>query len=129
MVLVMVAAGAASCAREETAGSAGDIAERGAAESPSGSPPGSGELEDPAGPQHSVTAIVTDIRLSPAAMVQAEKFMCVCGCGMVLAECSCDKEPGGLSMKKHLQDLVDLGLTPQAIADDMAATYGSGVLP
>jgi hypothetical protein len=48
---------------------------------------------------------------------------------MILAECSCEEEPGGMAMKKHLQGLVDLGLSPAAIAEDMVATYGSAVLP
>ncbi len=84
--------------------------------------------ESPRDGAHSVSAVATDVRLSPAAMVQSEKFMCVCGCGMILAECSCGEDPGGITMKKKLQALVDEGLSPSEIADAMVTAYGGSVL-
>lgn len=76
-----------------------------------------------------VTATVTEVILSPAAKIQAERFKCVCGCDLVLAVCTCLKTPGSIDMKQHLQALVDRGLGPDEIREGMVAAYGPGVLP
>lgn len=76
-----------------------------------------------------VTAVATHTTLSPQAQIQAEGLMCVCGCGMRLADCTCQKDPGGISMKKHLQSLVEEGLTPSQVEKAMVEAYGEAVLP
>lgn len=76
-----------------------------------------------------VSVTMSEVVLSPSAKIQAEKFMCVCGCGMVLAECTCQQTPGSVDMKQHLQSLVSRGLSPSEIETGMVEKYGSGVLP
>lgn len=85
--------------------------------------------ESPPATAKGVTAVATHAYLSPQAQIQAETFMCVCGCGMTLAECTCQKDPGGVTMKRHLQGLVDQGLTPSQVEAAMVKAYGQEVLP
>ncbi len=127
MIIIVVLLGcplACSGAGNPAPGAAGGPSEGAAPPPPAGAP----EVEGPAGGAGPVTAVATDIRLSPAARVLAEKFMCVCGCEMLLAECTCKKDPGGISMKKHLQSLVDRRLSPPEVSDEMVRAYGSAVL-
>lgn len=99
---------------------------------PAGSSSATGETA-PAPPpvdEHGVvTAIATVLNLSPQARMLAENLKCVCGCNMRLGRCSCEKDPGGLSMKRHLQSLFDRGLTPTQVRAEMVKTYGTDVLP
>lgn len=83
--------------------------------------------EAPAGDRTS--AVFTDIELSPAAKMQAEKFDCICGCNLRLSKCFCEKTPGSIDMKQHLQKLVDSGLSPKEIEEGMIAKYGEAVIP
>ncbi len=76
-----------------------------------------------------ITAVASDIALSPQARLLAERFQCVCGCGDILSTCSCEKIPGSRDMKALLQKLVDEGRTPGEIRDEMIATYGPSVIP
>lgn len=104
---------------------------------PSGQESGSGstpqrEASAPSGPtpvSGTVSATLEDVTLSSAGRIQAEKFKCVCGCNLILAECTCKKTPGSVDMKQHLQQLVDGGLSPEQIERGMVEKYGSGVLP
>ncbi|HXI04019.1 MAG TPA: hypothetical protein VNI57_12660 [Candidatus Saccharimonadales bacterium] len=99
---------------------------------PAESPPATGDTA-PAPPpidEHGVvTAIATVVNLSPQARMLAENLKCVCGCGMRLGRCSCEKDPGGVSMKRHLQSLFDKGLTPDQVRAEMVKAYGTDVLP
>jgi len=70
-----------------------------------------------------------DVALSPAARMQAEKFRCICGSGLSLAECTCGASPGSVEMKRHLQALVDRKLSPAEIEREMVAKFGPAVLP
>jgi len=94
-------------------------ADRGAAPSGKGAP---------ASPAGSVEVSISDVILSAPAKIQAEKFKCVCGCNMTLAECNCQKTPGGLEMKQFLQSLVDRGLSPADIERAMVEKYGPAVI-
>ena len=105
-------------AAESRAGSAAE-ANRGAA--PSGK-------VAPASPAGEVEVSISDVILSAPAKIQAEKFKCVCGCNMTLAECNCQKTPGGLEMKQFLQSLVDRGLSPADIERAMVEKYGPAVI-
>lgn len=73
--------------------------------------------------------VFTDVMLSPAARMQAEKFNCICGCNLRLAECICEQTPGSIDMKQHLQSLVDAKLSPREIEEGMVAKYGGAVIP
>jgi len=82
----------------------------------------------PAPPKGFVSTTTTLINLSPPAQIQAEKFRCVCGCGLSLGECTCRKTPGSIDMKSYLQGLVDRKLDPAEIGKEMVAKYGPEVL-
>ena len=84
---------------------------------------------DPTAPGGRIEGVASTFMLSPAAQIQAEKFMCVCGCGMRLGACECEKDPGGITMKKHLQSLVEQGLAPREVSEEMVKRYGESVLP
>lgn len=79
-------------------------------------------------PRGVVSTSLTDVALSPAARVQAEKFKCVCGCELSLAECTCTKTPGSIDMKEHLRSLVNAKLTPAEIERGMVEKYGPEAL-
>jgi len=129
ITILVVLSGALSCSQDGTPGTPGTSGPQPSAHGEQAVIPDTRSAEESLRDStHSVSAIATDVRLSPVAMVQSEKFMCVCGCGMALAECSCGKDPGGITMKKKLQALVDEGLSPSAIADAMVAAYGGSVL-
>ena len=66
--------------------------------------------------------------LSPETKIAASRFRCVCGCPDDLLSCSCQKDPGGITMKNHLQDLVEQGLTNEEIDREMVKAYGEEVL-
>ena len=66
--------------------------------------------------------------LSPETKIAASRFRCVCGCPDDLLACACQKDPGGIIMKNHLQDLVDQGLTNEEIDREMVKAYGEEVL-
>lgn len=76
-----------------------------------------------------ITAVASDVALSPQASLLAERFQCVCGCKDILASCSCTETPGSRDMKMYLQSLVDQELSPIAVQDAMVARYGPEVLP
>jgi hypothetical protein len=92
---------------------------------PAGTPrsAGSGNVRDP------VSVTISDVVLSPAAKIQAEKFKCVCGCNMILGACSCVKSPGSIDMKEYLQSLVNRELPPREIEKAMIEEYGPDVMP
>jgi cytochrome c-type biogenesis protein CcmH/NrfF len=101
----------------------------GAAAPASGTPdsPPSGTTAPPGSKM--VSTAYKDVLLTPAAQVQAEKFMCVCGCKLVLAKCTCTNTPGSIDMKKHLQSLVSRGASGEEIEKEMIAKYGAAVVP
>ena len=76
-----------------------------------------------------IEAQAEDVMLSPPARLLAERYMCVCGCGDILATCSCNKTPGSRDMKQLLQKLVDEGKSPSEIKTEMVAVYGQAALP
>ncbi len=80
-------------------------------------------------PGATVSAEIETIVLSPQASLLAERFQCVCGCGMILGECTCSKIPGSRDMKQYLQQLVDEAKSPSDIESAMIARYGTGVIP
>jgi len=82
----------------------------------------------PVPPKGMVTAKISLVNLTPAAKIQAEKFQCVCGCGLSLGECTCSKTPGSIDMKQFLQSLVDARLSPDEIRKKMVDKYGASVL-
>ena len=67
--------------------------------------------------------------LNPEAQALAKEFMCVCGCGDILAICQCTKNPGSVVMKQFLQEQVDEGKTPDEVREAMIARFGPGVIP
>ena len=75
-----------------------------------------------------IQAVLADVELSPQARVLAERITCVCGCGDILAECTCDKTPGSRDMKKYLQTLVDEGKSPAEVEQAMVARYGQAAV-
>ncbi len=66
--------------------------------------------------------------LSPETKIAASRFRCVCGCPDDLLACACQKDPGGITMKNHLQDLVDQGMTNKQIDGEMVKAYGEEVM-
>lgn len=76
-----------------------------------------------------VSSAYHDVVLTPAAQIQAEKFVCICGCKKILAGCTCTNTPGSIDMKKHLQSLVSRGLRSSEIEKEMVAKYGAAVVP
>ena len=76
-----------------------------------------------------ITAVAEDVMLSPQAKLLAERLMCVCGCGDILATCTCTETPGSRDMKKYLQQLVDEGKDPVQVEAAMVARYGEAVRP
>ena len=66
--------------------------------------------------------------LAPQTRVAAERYRCVCGCNDRLGDCTCTRTPGSIDMKKHLQDLVERGLTITQVDEGMVAKYGDQVL-
>jgi hypothetical protein len=116
----------AACGSPDKDGAAGETValEGGAASRDEASSP-----PTPEGSGRSVSASVTHVSLSPEAQIQAERFMCVCGCGLRLGDCTCEEDPGSVTMKRHLQGLVDRGLKPAEVKAAMLEAYGPGVLP
>lgn len=122
LTIVLTAALAAGCG-------GGPPAEDASAEA-TGAPGGAGQVPDPVAEGGMTVSVgFNSVVLSPAARMQAEKFLCVCGCGLILAECTCTETPGSVDMKQHLQTLVDEGLTPAEIEREMTGLYGAQVLP
>jgi cytochrome c-type biogenesis protein CcmH/NrfF len=76
-----------------------------------------------------VTAQIEDVMLTPKARLLAERFKCVCGCGDILAACTCKMTPGSRDMKKYLQELVNEGKTPSEVEAAMVERYGAAVRP
>ena len=76
-----------------------------------------------------ISAVATDIMLSPQARILAERLVCVCGCNDILATCTCAETPGSRDMKKYLQQLVDEGKNPVEVENAMVARYGEAVRP
>jgi hypothetical protein len=85
--------------------------------------------EAPAATSSTQQLQLTDVILTPAARIQAEKFDCICGCNLRLAKCFCEKTPGSIDMKQHLQSLVDADLSPSQIKEGMVLKYGEAVNP
>ena len=66
--------------------------------------------------------------LSPETRIAAERYRCICGCPDTLSACTCTKDPGGITMKNHLQGLVDRGLSTGELDQEMLKKYGEEVL-
>ena len=66
--------------------------------------------------------------LSPETRIAAERYRCICGCPDTLSACRCTKDPGGITMKNHLQGLVDRGLSTEELDQEMVKKYGEEVI-
>jgi hypothetical protein len=130
LVIFLLAVSACGPAAEDPAGPGAEASEIPTTGDDGGSAGAAAQPADPFSPADGgITAVVTDIILTPQAQVYAEKYMCVCGCGLRLGRCSCQKEPGGITMKSHLQSLVDQRLSPPDVTAAMVEKYGRAVLP
>ncbi len=83
------------------------------------------DATDPGG-----TAIVetAPTRMTPEASIVAERYICVCGCGLVLGGCTCSNTPGSRDMKAYLQSLVDEKKSVEEIDRAMVEKYVEDVL-
>ena len=92
---------------------------------PSSPPETSTDATDPGG-----TAIVetTPPRMTPEASIVAERYMCMCGCELVLGGCICSNTPGSRDMKAYLQSLVGEKMSMEEIDRAMVEKYGEDVL-
>ena len=108
---------------------AGCAGEPEAPSAPAEEAPPATQVAAPPPPAGGVTAVATHVTLSPQAQFQAETFMCVCGCEMRLGDCTCQEDPGSVTMKRYLQELVEQGMTPSQVRDAMVEKYGPAVLP
>jgi len=123
LVVVSISAGMIAFAlyvrmRGETAGNAADTSP--VAASMDGPEAGSTVGNTP------VLPVLLD--LSPETRIAAQRYRCICGCPDTLSACKCSKDPGGITMKNHLQGLVDRALSTEELDREMVRNYGEEVL-
>jgi len=68
------------------------------------------------------------VRLTPEAIIIAERYRCVCSCNDPLNVCTCTKTPGSRDMRTYVHELVNQKKSGQEIDAAMIARYGPNVV-
>jgi Flp pilus assembly protein CpaB len=80
-------------------------------------------------PPAALSVVMAPVKLSPKAMLVADRFQCLCGeCQDTLGKCTCTRDKGSNDMKAALNRIVEEKTALAEIEASMVEQFGSRVL-